>query len=109
MYLGWRSQERLDTGPAYLASPANRLATSLALHPAVRVGASAIVKTADGVKNEIMDITEAILDYCNTPAVVTKDACVDVDESDEDNETRDDDDSGIDRSDDFTQELINEL
>ena len=62
-------------------------------------------------KNEIMDITEAILDYCNTPAVVTKDACVDVDESDEDNETRDDDDddSGIDRSDDFTQELINEL
>ena len=108
MYLGWRSQERLDTGPAYLASPANRLATSLAPHP-VRVGASAIVKTADGVKNEIMDITEAILDYCNTPAVVAKDACIDVDESDEDTEQYDDDDSGIDRSDDFTQELINEL
>ena len=62
------------------------------------------------MNNEIMDITEAILDYCNTPAVVTKDACVDVDESDEDNETRDDDDddSGIDRSDDFMQELISE-
>ena len=85
MYLGWRSQERLDTGPAYLASPANRLASSLAPRPVrtgTRVGASATGKTAsqaDGVNIEIMDITEAILDYCNTPAVVTKDACVDVD------------------------------
>ena len=28
MYLGWRSQERLDIGPVYLTSPAQRLATS---------------------------------------------------------------------------------
>ena len=59
------------------------------------------------MKNEIMDITEAILDYCNTPAVVTKDTCVDVDNSDEDTEQRDDDDdSGIGRSDDFMQDLV---
>jgi len=114
VYLGWRSQERLDTGPVYLASPANRLASSLAPRPirtGIRVGASTTCKTAsqaDDVKNEIMDITEAILDYCNTPPVVLKDACHDVDESDEDSEHRDDD-SGIDRSDDFRQELLNDL
>jgi len=66
---------------------------------------------AENVKNDIMDITEAILNYCNSSsqdkAPVAKDAWHVDDESDGDKDDKDDD-SGIDRSDDYIQEIVNE-
>lgn len=109
--------------PAYLTSPTSRLAQSV-LHPIKKK--NKIVPSNDGatvastkddtenVKNDIMDITEAILNYCNTSshdiasvAKDAKDAWHGDDESDEDKDDKDDD-SGIDRSDDYIQEIVNE-
>ena len=106
--------------PAYLTSPASRLAKSV-LHPikkqnkSVPTNDNAIVAgtkdDTENVKNDIMDITEAILNYCNTSSgdkgPVAKDAWHGDDESDEDKDVKDDD-SGIDRSDDYIQEIVNE-
>ena len=103
MYLGWRSQERLDIGPAYLTSPAQRLATS-----AVVVRGSP-AKVEARVQEDIKEVAEAILDYCSPaskPGQV-KQAWLGRDE-DSENSDNPDDDSGIDRSDDFTQEILNE-
>jgi len=103
MYLGWRSQERLDIGPAYLTSPAQRLATS-----AVVVRGSP-AKVEARVQEDIKEVAEAIMDYCSPaskPAQV-KQAWLGRDE-DSENSDNPDDDSGIDRSDDFTQEILNE-
>ena len=47
VYLGWRSQERLDIGPLYLTSPAQRLATST------------VVVKEKPAKNEVWAITSA--------------------------------------------------
>ena len=101
----------------YLTSPASRLAKSV-LHPLkkqTKINDEAIVDgtkdNTENVKNDIMDITEAILSYCNTSshdtAPVAKDAWQGDDESDEDKDDKDDD-SGIDRSDDYIQEIVNE-
>ena len=103
MYLGWRSQERLDIGPAYLTSPAQRLATS-----AVVVRGSP-AKVEAKVQEDIKEVTEAIMDFCSPaskPGQV-KQAWLGRDEESE-NSDNPDDDSGIDRSDDFTQEILNE-
>merc|ERR1719233_1220866 len=116
VYLGWRSQERLNMDQDYLTSPASRLAKSV-LHPLKKqnkINDEAIVDgtkdNTENVKNDIMDITEAILSYCSTSshdkAPVAKDAWQGDDESDGDKDDKDDD-SGIDRSDDYIQEIVN--
>jgi len=110
VYLGWRSQERLDTDPAFLASPASRLASSLLLPPKRAASntpgnnASA-VDDVENVKNDIMDITEAILNYCNTSSHEKSSLAKDGDEEEKDAK---DDDSGIDRSDDYRQDIISD-
>ena len=104
LYLGWRSQERLDIGPAYLTSPAQRLASS-----------AVVVHDKPGkdkkVTEDIKEVTEAIIDFCSTPGTgkpgTVKQAWVSNDD-DSDNSDNPDDDSGIDRSDDFTHEILNE-
>ena len=104
LYLGWRSQERLDIGPAYLTSPAQRLASS-----------AVVVHDKPGkdkkVTEDIKEVTEAIIDFCSTPGPgkpeTVKQAWVSNDD-DSDNSDNPDDDSGIDRSDDFTHEILNE-
>ena len=101
MYLGWRSQERLDIGPAYLTSPAQRLAFSAA--------SCSVKPVAHTVKKDLKQVTEAILDFCNGPIrdkpLQVKEAWPQMEEYSDENI---DNDSGIDRSDDFTQEIINE-
>jgi len=106
--------------PTYLTSPASRLAQSV-LHPikkqtkiAPSYDDATVAGTKDdteNVKKDIMDITDAILNYCNTSshdkAPVAKDAWHGDDESDGDKDDKDDD-SGIDRSDDYIQEIVNE-
>eukprot|EP00092_Neocalanus_flemingeri_P087300 GFUD01110162.1.p1 GENE.GFUD01110162.1~~GFUD01110162.1.p1 ORF type:complete len:218 (+),score=87.65 GFUD01110162.1:3-656(+) len=111
VYLGWRSQERLDIGPAYLASPAQRLASS-AIPCSVRPGSRSATATAATdtaiVEEGIKDVTEAILHFCNSPSgdkpPQVKEAWPHI----EDESDNVDDDSGIDRSDDFMQEILNE-
>ena len=105
MYLGWRSQERLDIGPVYLTNPAQRLASS-----AVQVkNNSKEEKKEENVKEDIKEVTEAILDFCSSPVPMpVKQAWISNDGEDSDNSDNPDDDSGIDRSDDFTQEILNE-
>jgi len=106
VYLGWRSQERLDIGPAYLTSPAQRLASSAI--PCSVQSVSAIAAT-DTAKEGIKDITDAILDFCNSPIgpPQVKEAWPHIEDDSDDSDNLDDD-SGIDRSDDFTQEILNE-
>ena len=110
MYLGWRSQERLDIGPVYLTNPAQRLASS-----AVQVKPNTkevVEKEEETVSEDIKEVTEAILDFCSSPVtggpVVVKQAWISTDGEDSDHSDNPDDDSGIDRSDDFTQEILNE-
>ena len=90
--------------PAYLTSPAQRLASS------VRPGSTRTAQTAvagpEDFKVDIMNITEAILDLCNPPSV-DKEAWY-VDDEHDDTTGDMDGDSGIDRSDDFAQENLNE-
>ena len=115
MYLGWRSQERLDIGPAYLTSPAQRLASS-AIPCSVKPGSRSATATAATdtatAKEGIKEVTEAILDFCNSPIgdkpPQVKEAWPHVDDDSDENSDNLDDDSGIDRSDDFTQEILNE-
>ena len=89
----------------YLTSPAQRLATSAV------VVKDKPAKNQDQVKEDIKEVTEAIIDYCSTPVNgkpgQVKQAWMTNDE-DSDNSDNPDDDSGIDRSDDFTQEILNE-
>ena len=109
MYIGWRSQERLDIGPAYLTSPAQRLASSVIPCSVKPVVATSGIDTA---KEGIKEVTEAILDFCNSPIgdkpTQVKEAWPHVEDESDDTSDNLDDDSGIDRSDDFTQELLNE-
>jgi len=115
VYLGWRSQERLDIGPAYLTSPAQRLASS-AIPCSVKPGSRSATATAATdtatAKEGIKEVTEAILDFCNSPIgdkpPQVKEAWPHVDDDSDENSDNLDDDSGIDRSDDFTQEILNE-
>jgi len=109
VYLGWRSQERLDIGPVYLTSPAQRLANSVIPCSVKSVASKA---TTDIAKEGIKEVTEAIMDFCTSPIgdkpPQVKEAWSHVeDDSDENSDTLDDD-SGIDRSDDFTQDILNE-
>ena len=103
IYLGWRSQERLDIGPVYLTNPAQRLASS-----AVQV--KNINNNQAALTEDIKEVTEAILDYCSTPGKPgpVKQAWISDGGEESDASDNPDDDSGIDRSDDFTQEILNE-
>ena len=107
IYLGWRSQERLDIGPVYLTNPAQRLASS-----AVQVKNTNTTTNNNKVTvtEDIKEVTEAILDYCSTPGKPgpVKQAWTSDGGEESDNSDNPDDDSGIDRSDDFTQEILNE-
>ena len=109
MYLGWRSQERLDIGPVYLTSPAQRLATSAVV---VKPNLKEEPKPTETVMDDIKEVTDAIIDYCSSPVggkpVVVKQAWMKSADDDSDQSDNPDDDSGIDRSDDFTQEILNE-
>ena len=91
--------------PAYLTSPAQRLASTVRLN-STHTTQTAAAGTED-FKADMMDITEAILDLCNGPSVDKEAWHVD----DENDNTSDDmdEDSGIDRSEDFTHELLNEI
>ena len=100
IYLGWRSQERLDIGPVYLTNPAQRLASS-----AVQVKNNNINKVA--VSEDIKEVTEAIMDFCKTSGKKTKVAWESPEQLNEEDDV--DGDSGIDRSEDFTKEILNEV
>ena len=97
--------DRLDSGPAYLTSPVQRLASSVALSAAGRQ-AGVAEGTKQGGREEG---TEDTLDYCNTDKPPTvKEAWPQVDSDSDDSSDNMDDDSGIDRSDDFRQEILDE-
>ena len=96
IYLGWRSQERLDIGPVYLTNPAQRLASS-----AVQVR-----NNNNNNKENSKEVTEAIMDFCKTSVKKTKVAWESPEQLEEDDV---DGDSGIDRSEDFTKEILNEV
>ena len=101
MYLGWRSQERLDIGPAYLTSPTQRLASSV-------VPCSPRTEVTTSGKDEAEDDNAYGRNQIEDKPPMVKIAWPPVDnESDDDSDVMDDD-SGIDRSDDFLQEIINE-
>ena len=89
--------------PAYLTSPAQRLASTV--RPGRAHTAQAAAAGTQDYKADIINITEAILDLCNGPSV-DKEAWHD--ENDNTSDDRDED-SGIDRSEDFTQDLLNEI
>ena len=71
-----------------------------------------VEKEEETVSEDIKEVTEAILDFCSSPVtggpVVVKQAWISTDGEDSDHSDNPDDDSGIDRSDDFTQEILNE-
>ena len=103
VYLGWRSQERLDIGPSYLASPAQRLASTV-IEVKDKIGEKRTA--ASDVQTNIKQVTDAIMDFCRTSA----DDTPVIHDWDKDNEDENiDDDSGIDRSEDFTREVLNEI
>ena len=102
VYLGWRSQERLDTGPSYLTTPAQRLASSaLEFKTKIDVTKNTTIKAkdVDNVQTNIKEVTDAIMNFC-------KSSISDKECGDEENM---DGDSGIDRSEDFTQEVLSEI
>ena len=101
VYLGWRSQERLDIGPSYLASPAQRLASTV-IEVKDKIGEKRTA--ASDVQTNIKQVTDAIMDFCRTSA----DDTPVIHDLDKDNDDIDDD-SGIDRSEDFTREVLNEI
>ena len=107
MYLGWRSQKRLDIGPDYLATPAQRLASSVTSYDTT--AAAVVDSTAEEGDKEV---TEAILEYCDSPLgdmpPQVKEAWPEVEDESDNNSDNLDDDSGIDRSDDFMQEILKE-
>ena len=91
--------------PAYLTSPTQRLASSV--KPGSRRTAQTAAAVTEDYKADIINITEAILDLCNAPSVDKNAWHAD----DDHNDTTDDmdGDSGIDRSDDFVQEILDEI
>ena len=103
--------------PAYLTSPAQRLAGSARLDSTRGIPSNSAVSCtaaaeSEDFKADMMNITEAILDLCNghsddRPSLV-KDADLDDDENDDTTDDMDGD-SGIDRSEDFAQEILNEI
>ena len=104
MYLGWRSQERLDIGPVYLTNPAQRLASS-----AVQLRQTGKDETEKKVEEEnisenIKEVTEAIMDFCKTSRE-TKIAW----EGPNNDEDDVDGDSGFDKSEDLSKEILNEV
>ena len=103
VYLGWRSQEGLDIGPSYLASPAQRLASTV-IEVKDKIGEKRTA--ASDVQTNIKQVTDAIMDFCRTSADDTP-VIHDWDKDDDDENI--DDDSGIDRSEDFTREVLNEI
>ena len=103
IYLGWRSQERLDIGPVYLTNPAQRLASS-----AVQVKNNNNSNSNQvAVTEDIKEVTEAIMDFCKTSGKKTKVAWESPEQLNEEDDV--DGDSGIDRSEDFTKEILNEV
>ena len=95
MYLGWRSQEKLDTSGT-VSTPTERLART-----------AVTTYRVEQVENNIKQVTDAILDFCNTS--------IDDDCHTTDNDIKGiyddnvDNDSGIDRNEDFTKDVLNEL
>ena len=91
----------------YLTSPAQRLATS-----AVVTQQQTPANNTTTVNDDIKEVTEAIIDFCSSPVDgkpgPVKQAWIKTGDDDSDNSDNPDDDSGIDRSDDFTQEILNE-
>ena len=102
VYLGWRSQERLDIGPVYLTNPAQRLASS-----AVQVKNNSNSNSQVTVNEDIKEVTDAIMDFCKTSVKKTKVAWESPEQLNEEDDV--DGDSGIDRSEDFTKEILNEV
>ena len=105
MYLGWRSQEKLNTGPAYLTSPAQRLASSAA-RLVSRTAAEGTV-TVGTAQEGIKEVTDAIVDFCNSSLLgdkpsQSKESWPGIDDDSDSSDDNMDDDSGID-----TQENIN--
>ena len=100
--------------PAYLTSPAQRLASSVALSTAGRQGGGVAEGTGTGgTKQEGREEgTVDTLDYSNSslsdkPSQV-KEAWPQINSDSDDSSDNMDDDSGIDRSDDFRQEILDE-
>ena len=100
VYLGWRSQERLDSGASYVTTPAQRLAsTALEVKLKIDVTKNTTIKDVDNVQTNIKEVTDAIMNFC-------KSSISDKDCGEEENV---DGDSGIDRSEDFTQDVLSEI
>lgn len=73
-YLGWRSQERLDIGPAYLASPSQRLASTAHPLPASTPTRSATLPPHArlALSNNIKAVADQIQDYCSQEPATTR-------------------------------------
>ena len=96
--------------PAYLTSPAQRLAGSARLGSTPGSPSTSAVSCTAAA--DMMNITQAILDLCNGPSVNKPSLVKDADHDDDENDDTTDDmdgDSGIDRSEDFAQEILNEI
>ena len=107
VYLGWRSQERLDIGPAYLASPAQRLASSVVPCQAAPASSDSMTEdTATGGDCFEVD-TEAV--HANNYQADKPPQVKQVEDESDYNSDAMDDDSGFDRSDDFKEEVIDEI
>ena len=104
VYLGWRSQERLDIGPVYLTNPAQRLASSAVQ---VKNNSNSNSNSQVTVNEDIKEVTDAIMDFCKTSVKKTKVAWESPEQLNEEDDV--DGDSGIDRSEDFTKEILNEV
>ena len=92
IYLGWRSQDRLDIGPLYLTSPSQRLASTVVnkqLKEPPKDSEEFMVEADDKrVPTEVKEAWPEIASDSETDGEIC------------------DDDSGIDRSDDFVNDLL---
>ena len=107
--------------PAYLTSPVQRLASSARLDstrgsqresPSTSAVSCTAAAESEDFKADMMNITEAILDLCNGHSVDKPSLVKDADHNDDENDDTTDDmdgDSGIDRSEDFAKEILNEM
>ena len=66
LYLGWRSQERLDIGPAYLTTPAQRLASTAVDVKLRKEKTDTSAKCSGDVESDIKEVTSAIMDFCKS-------------------------------------------
>ena len=124
VYTGWRNQAKLGSGPSFLLAGLPKAIEKQDIAENNEVEREAYVdyikakwntkeiheesiETNDGIKQ----VTEAIVEFCSTSVSETtdnKESWPPVNDQADTSSDTCDDDSGIDRSDDFTQEILGE-